>query len=376
MRVTVLQENLAKGLSIVSRAVENRPTLPVLANVLLATEDTRLRLAATNLQLSIITYIGAQVGQAGTITLPAKTFNELVSNLSPERVDLTLDLATQTVNVRCGAATSNIKGIAASEFPMIPQGGEKAVVVPGSVLKEMINQTVFAAAKEDNRPILTGIYTLFDGNVLTMAAADGYRLAVRTAQLEDNFPKPVEMVIPARTLAEVARIITDDDAEVGITLPTGRDVVMFHMANTDVISQLLEGRFPDFSAIIPKQYSTSMVVYTDELLRACKRAEIFARDSANSARIHVKPGGAGEPGEVIVVGRSAERGDNEGMIDASVEGEPLEAAFNIRYLIDVLNVIPDERVVLESNGSAHPGVIRPDGRGDFISVIMPMSMNR
>jgi DNA polymerase-3 subunit beta len=376
MRVTVLQENLAKGLSIVSRAVENRPTLPVLANVLLATEDTRLRLAATNLQLSIITYIGAQVGQAGTITLPAKTFNELVSNLSPERVDLSLDLATQTVNVRCGAANSNIKGIAASEFPMIPQGGEKAVVVPGSVLKEMINQTVFAAAKEDNRPILTGIYTLFDGNVLTMAAADGYRLAVRTAQLEDNFPKPVEMVIPARTLAEVARIITDDDAEVGITLPTGRDVVMFHMANTDVISQLLEGRFPDFSAIIPKQYSTSMVVYTDELLRACKRAEIFARDSANSARIHVKPGAAGEPGEVIVVGRSAERGDNEGMIDASVEGEPLEAAFNIRYLIDVLNVIPDERVVLESNGSAHPGVIRPDGRGDFISVIMPMSMNR
>lgn len=377
MRATVLQDNLAKGLSIVSRAVDNRPTLPVLANVLLATEDTRLRLAATNLEMSITTYIGAQVGEEGAITLPAKTFVELVNNLSPERVDLALDNSTQTVNVRCGAANSNIKGIAASEFPMIPQGGEQAVLLPGATLKEMINQTVFASAKEDNRPILTGIYTQLDGNVITMAAADGYRLAVRTAEIEAHFPQPVEMVIPARSLTEVARIITDDDDEVGITLPGERDVVMFHMRQTDLSSQLLEGRFPDFGAIIPKSYSTTLTVYTDELLRACKRAEIFARDSANSARIHVVPAGApGEPGEVKVVGRSAERGDNEGQLDASVEGEPLEAAFNIRYLIDVLNVIPDERVILESNGSATPGVVRPDGRDDFVSVIMPMSVNR
>src|SRR5690606_17756526 len=163
MRASVLQENLARGLSIVSRAVDSRPTLPVLANVLLATEESRLKLAATNLEMSITTYIGAKVEKGGSITLPAKMFSELVNNLSPERVDLTLDAATQTVNVRCGATNSNVKGIAATEFPMIPQGGENALMIPGRVLKDMILQTVFAAAKEDNRPILTGIYTLIDG---------------------------------------------------------------------------------------------------------------------------------------------------------------------------------------------------------------------
>lgn len=377
MRVSVLQENLAKGLSIVSRAVENRPTLPVLANIMLETEDARLKLAATNLEMSIVCWIGAKVEQEGAITLPAKTFADLVSNLSPERVDLALNLQTLTVNVRCGTTNSNIKGIDASEFPLVPQGGAGEVQVPGKVLKEMINQTVFAAAKEDNRPILTGIFTQFDKDVLTMAAADGYRLAVRTTKLEQSFARPMDMTIPAKPLQEVARIISDEDDMVGITLPAERDIVIFHLKSVDVSTQLLEGKFPDFSAIIPRSYVTATTVYTEDLLRACKRAEIFARDNANSAKLYVKPPkGPGEPGEVTIAGKSAERGDNEGMIDASVEGEALDISFNIKYLIDVLNVIPEERVIFESNGTQAPGVVRPEGRNDFISVIMPMSTGR
>lgn len=377
MQVSVLQENLAKGLSIVSRAVENRPTLPVLGNVLLQSEDARVKLSATNLQMSITCWIGAKINKAGAITLPARTFAELVNNLSKERVDLTLDISTHTVNVRCGATVSNIKGIDASEFPLIPQGGDFDVSIPGKVLKEMIRQTAFAAAKEDNRPILTGVYTQFDGNVMTMAAADGYRLAVRTTEIERTFTKPVEMVVPAKSLMEVERIISEEDDEVFITLPDNRNIVLFHMKNVDVASQLLEGKFPDFSAIIPRSYSTATTMYTSDLLTACKRAEIFARDSANSAVLYVKPPRApGEPGEVMVRGRSAERGDNEGMIDASVEGEPLDISFNIKYLIEVLNVVNEERVVFESNGSANPGVLRPVERDDFIHVIMPMSVGR
>lgn len=377
MRVSVLQENLAKGLSIVTRAVDSRPTLPVLGNVLVETEDAQLKLVATNLEMGITCWIGAKVDQAGSITLPAKTFSDLVSNLSPERVDLNLDNTTQTVNVRCGATVSNIRGIDAGEFPLVPQGGESDVVLPGRILKDMINQTVFAAAKEENRPILTGIYTQLDGNVLTMAAADGYRLAVRTTEIERTFTKPVEMVIPARALGEIARIISDEDEEVSITLPAERDLVLFHLSKVDISSQLLEGKFPDFGAIIPRNYNTATTVYTSDLLRACKRAEIFARDSAYSARIMIKPPArAGDAGEVVIAGRSAERGDNQGTLDASVEGEGVEVAFNIRYLIDVLNVINDERVVIESNGAANPGVIRPENRDDFVSVIMPMSVTR
>jgi DNA polymerase III subunit beta len=376
MRVSVRQENLARGLSIVGRAVENRPTLPVLSNVLLRTEEARLKLAAMDMSLgmSITCWIGAKVDEAGEITLPKNTLADLVNNLSPERVDLTLDRSTQTVNVRCGTTVSNIKGIDAGEFPLLPEDGAGDVQVSGRVLKDMISQTAFATAKEENRPILTGVYTEFNGNILTMAAADGYRLAVRTGEVEQHFAEPFAMVIPGRALNEVARIISDEDDMVGITLPGERDMVLFHLQNVLISSQLLEGKFPDFSAIIPRSYSTQTVVYTSDLLRACKRAAIFARDSAGSAQVVVRPpANPGEPGEVVVTGKSNERGDNTGMVDASVEGDGLDISFNIEYLIDVLNVIPDERVILQSNGSTKPGVLRPENRDDFIHVIMPMT---
>jgi DNA polymerase-3 subunit beta len=331
-----------------------------------------------SLGLGITCWIGANVDEAGSITLPAKTFADLVNNLSPERVELRLDPSTLTVHLKCGGTKSNIRGIDSDEFPPVQHGdGGGDLAIDGKVLKEMILQTVFAAAADDNRPILTGIYTLIEGDTITMAAADGYRLAVRTAKLDQAIPDRVEMVIPAKSLAEVARIITDEDSEVLVTLPKERDIVMFHMKNVDVSSQLLEGKFPDFRAIIPRQYSTATVMYTADLLRACQRAEIFARDNAYSGSMYVSPAaGPNQPGEVKIAGKSTERGDNEGLVDASVEGEALDISFNIKYLIDVLRVIHDERIIFESNGSAHPGVIRPEGRDDFIHVIMPMSVTR
>lgn len=373
MIVSVLQENLAKSLSIVSKAVESSPQLPVLANILLETEDSRLKLSATNLELSITCWIGAKVEQAGSITLPAKTFGELINNLSNERVDLRLDTATHTMHIKCGVQNSNIRGIDADEFPPINHNEKADIYVEGKVLREMITQTAFAAAKEQNRPILTGVYAQIESNILTMAAADGYRLAVRTTELTETNLETQGMVVPAKTMNEVARVI-EDEQEVGISLPTQRDSVTFFMPNVLISSQLLEGRFPDFASIIPRSYVTSTVMYTADLLRVCQRAEIFARDNANSANLHVTPAqNPGEPAEVVIVGKSAERGDSEGMLDATAEGEPLNISFNIKYLIDVLRVVREERVVFQSNGAENPGVLRPENREDFIHVIMPMS---
>lgn len=373
MIVSVLQENLAKSLSVVTRAVDSSPQLPVLANVLLETEDSRLKLSATNLELSITMWIGAKVEQPGSITLPAKTLTELVNNLSKERVDFRLDAATHTMHMRCGVQNSNIRGIDADEFPPINHNEEPVIHLEGQTLREMIRQTDFAAAQEQNRPILTGVYILLEKQVMTMAAADGYRLAVRTASIERNFSEKRDMVAPARTMTEVSRII-EEDQEIGISLPTQRNSVTFFMPNILVSSQLLEGRFPDFASIIPRSYITSTVMYTSDLLIVCQRAEIFARDNANSANLHVKPSAKpGDPAEVLIIGKSAERGDSEGMLDASAEGEPLDISFNIKYLIDVLRVIKEDRVVFQSNGPENPGVLRPENREDFIHVIMPMS---
>ena len=373
MIVSVLQENLARSLNIVTKAVDSNPPLPVLANVLLETEDSRLKISATNLELSISVWIGAKVEQTGSITLPARTFSELVSSLSPERVDMRLDAATHTVHLRCGVQTSNIRGIDADEFPPINHNDSADLQVQGESLREMINQTAFAAAREQNRPILTGVYLQLEGPTITMAAADGYRLAVRTAEIGASFDERQDMVVPARTMSEVARII-EDEQEVGIALPAQRNSVTFFAPNVVISSQLLEGRFPDFASIIPRSFVTSTVMYTNDLLAVCQRAEIFARDNANSANLRVKPAlNPGEPAEVLIVGKSAERGDSEGMLDATAEGEPLDISFNIRYLIDVLRVINEERVVFQSNGPENPGVLKPENRDDFTHVIMPMS---
>jgi DNA polymerase III subunit beta len=380
MRVSVLQENLYKGLATVSRAIQSRPTLPILANVMIATDDARLQLSATNLDLGISAWIGAKIEQPGAITVPARTLQELVATLPPERVDMDLDVRTLTLRLRCGSKSANIKGMDASEYPLMPTfDSERAIAVNARVLKEMIDQVVFAAAKEDNRPILTGVLLRFDGDVLTMAAADGYRLAVRTTQLEfsvgDQRPEP--LIVPARTLNELARVISDEDDEVLIGLPDQRGQVMFSLKSVLMISQLIEGKFPDYQAIVPRGYQTQILAYTDDLLAACKSSEVFAKDSANTARILIEPSGAPNvPGRITVAGKSQEKGDAEAPIDASIDGQAVEVAFNIRYLIDVLNVIREEQVVLETSGPTSPGVVRPAGRDDFTHVIMPMSTGR
>jgi DNA polymerase-3 subunit beta len=378
MRVSVLQENLAKGLSIVTRAVGSRPSLPVLGNVLLASEESRLKLSATNLELGITTWIGAKVESDGAITIPARTFFDLVNTLAPERVDMELDARTHTLNMRCNATTANIKGIDASEFPVVPEAeADSGIAVPADTFRQMIDQVVFAAAKEDNRPILTGILAKFDGATLTMAAADGYRLAVRTATLESPVAQPISLIIPAKTLAELSRIITENDTTVYISIPPGRSQVMFHLESVDIVSQLIDGKFPDYEQIIPKQHNTTTQIYTSDFLFACKRSEIFARDAANTTRVRITPGESNTvPGQMHVMAQSQEKGDNEGVLDAAVDGPGLEISFNVRYLIDALSAIAEDQIVLETNGSSSPGVIKPAGRQDTVYVVMPMSVAR
>jgi DNA polymerase-3 subunit beta len=373
MRVTVYQENLQKGLSIVSRAISSRPTLPILSNVIISTEGQRLKLAATSLDFGITCWIGANISEPGAVTVPGKLFSELVNYLSQDRVELELNPRTLTLNIRCGSNTGNVKGIDAAEFPIIPQAdAEKGVAIPAALFKDMVRQVEFAAAKDDNRPVLTGILLRFQGDTLTMASADGYRLAVRTAKLDVKVDAPQDLIVPARFLNEVARIISDEDEEVLISVPEGRNQAMFHLRNVDIFATLVEGNFPNYETIIPRNPSTITQVYTDELLKACKRSAVFARDVANAAKIIINKGENGL-GRVLVTSKSQEKGDNQAVVDASVEGNDLEITFNIGFLQDILGVIDETQLIIETGGSSLPGLFRPVGRDDFIHVIMPMA---
>jgi len=372
MRVSCLQENLAKGLSVVGRAVATRSTLPVLSNVMLATDNGRLKLSATDLEIGISCWIGAKVEEDGAITVPARSFIDLVNSLPPERIDMELIVRTQTLNLKCARYEANLKGIDAQEFPLIPSAeeGEGQITLEAAAFREMIEQVVFAAATDESRPILTGVLAKFEGKQLTLAAADGFRLSVRTIELLVE-TEPAQFIIPARALAEVARISADEET-IALITASSRNQVLFHTPNVDLVSQLIEGNFPDYRQIIPKSYATRTVVDTNSFLRACKTANIFARDAANIVRLQIVPGGELAPGHMTVAATSAELGDNVGELDASVEGDEIEIAFNVKYLIDVLSVMDTAQVALETTTPSSPGVIRPVGDLDFVHVIMPM----
>jgi DNA polymerase-3 subunit beta len=375
MRVSCLQENLAKGLSIVARAVATRSTLPVLSNILLATDQGRLKLSATNLEIGITCWIGAKVEEDGATTVPARTFVDLVSALPAERADMALNVRTQTLNVKCGRFENNVRGIDAAEFPIIPTADDaKAIRIDAEVLRTMISQVVFAAATDESRPILTGVLAKFDTDKVTLAASDGFRLAVRTAPLIEPIPQPISIIIPARALAELGRISGDQENPVTINITPSKSQVLFHLDYIELVSQLIDGNFPDYNQIIPKKKETRTVVGTAELLKACKAANVFARESANIVKLSVEPGTELAPGHVTLQATSAETGDNVGEMDATVEGAAVQIAFNVKYLIDFLSVANAAQVGLETTTASSPGKFTPVGDDAFLCVVMPMHL--
>jgi DNA polymerase-3 subunit beta len=377
MKVSCLQENLAKGLGIVSRAVSTRSTLPVLANVLMATDHGRLKLSATNLEIVITCWVGAKVEEEGATTVPARTLNDLVNALPQEQVDLTLDSHTQTLHLSCARTEANIKGIDAQEYPLVPEAEQDGRHrIETEVFKTMISQVAFAAASDDARPTLTGVLTRIEDNKMTMAATDGFRLAVKEVELSGAAGDPFEVVIPARALTELARIADDKSEEIYISMPQGRNQVIFDLDNIVLVTQLIDGNFPEYAPVIPQNSKTRTVLNAGEFAQACKMAEIFAREANHTARVRVEPGNELMPGYATISATSTETGDNVVQIDAEVEGEPVEIAFNVRFMSQVLGVINSPQVLLETNKSTDPGVIRPVGDEGYLHIIMPMHFGR
>ena len=376
MKVTVLQENLARGLGIVSKAVSPRSTLPVLANVLIASDEGRLRLSATNLEMGITCWISARIEEDGSTTVPARTFSDLVSTLPSDQVLLKLDTTTQTLNVRGGSSTNDIKCIDAQEFPPMPVPDfEGAVQINVGDFREMIHQVAFAASSDEARPVLMGVLVQVDKDKLTMAAADGFRLSVRKAVLSTPSAAPVSAIVPAQALKELARVATDGEEPIYMVLPKGRGQVVFRVKDVEVASQLIDGTFPDFQQIIPRSYKSRTLVSTSSLLKACKQAEIFAREGSNVARFNIKTAQSDmQPSEVEISATSEETGKNETIVEATVDGSGLLIAFNVKFLREALEVIRTPNVALETSAPNAPGVVRPVGDDQFLHVIMPMHL--
>jgi len=375
MKVSVSQQNLAHGLAIVTKAVAPRTTLPVLSNVLLATDAGRLRLSATNLELGITCWIGAKVDEEGSFTVPARTFSDLINTSPNEILNLHLNSRTQSLEITSTAATSEVKGIDAQEFPPMPvPDPNSGVVLNVSDLKEMIQQVVFAASGDEARPVLMGAQITIVENEIVMAAADGFRISVKKAALSSNIPAPVSVIVPAKALSELARVATDGEQSVTMSIPSGRSQVIFTLKDIEVASQLIDGKFPDYNQIIPRNYKTRTILTTSSILSACKRAEVFAREGSNVVRINLKPAGDNEMSMIEISAMNEETGKSDEGIDATIEGTSLLIAFNVKFLREVLEVIKTPTVAIETTAANTPGVIKPVGDESFVHVIMPMHL--
>jgi len=373
MKLSCLQENLNRGLGIVGKAVATRTTLPITNNVLIATDQSRLKLVATNLEMAISCWIGAKVEEEGAITVPARLLIEFINSLPSEKVDISLSPKTKTLELKCARFEARISGVDAKDFPPIPKVDEGITTeVEVEALRQGITQVVFAAATEESRPVLTGVDTEFDGDLLTLAAADGFRLAVYKLPIATPVSQKAEVIIPARTLAELNRLIAEQEEAVKITVNPNKSQVLFRLKDIELVSQLVQGTFPQYAQLIPQSYSTRVVVNVAEFLRATKTAAIFARDGSGIVRLVLAPGVELTRGKVTISARSEEIGDDVGEIDATVEGEEAKIAFNGKYLTDVLSVLNEAQVALETTNPSSPGVIRPVGVDNYLHVIMPM----
>lgn len=373
MKLSCLQENLSRGLGIVGRAAAVRSTLPITQNILLAAEQSRLKLVATNLEMATTCWVGAKIEQDGITTIPARLLIDFVNSLPNELIEITLPDNSYTMEISSGRFQAHINGIDAQDFPPIPDVSDgMAANIESNALREGITQVAFAAATEESRPVLTGINAEFEGEQLKLVGADGFRLAVHETALNSAVKEKTTVIIPTRTLSELNRLLGEQEEPVEITINQQKSQALFRLKNAELVSQLIQGSFPDYSQVIPQSYTTRAVVDVSEFLRVIKMSSIFARDSSGIVRLVIAPGTELIPGKVTVSAQAEEVGGNTSEIDAIVDGEEAKIAFNARYLSDVLSIIHQAQVAIETTTSSSPGIIRPVGVDNYIHVIMPM----
>ncbi|MCJ7827736.1 DNA polymerase III subunit beta [Patescibacteria group bacterium] len=369
MKFTVLQEDFQKILAVAVRNVAARPQLPVLNHLLLSVADGRLKISATNLETGVNLWMGAKIDQEGAISVPAKLLMEYVNSLPAGQ--LAIEMKENILYLSAGKAEASLHGMNAAEFPKIPSvQGEPVLELPADTFIAAVNQVVFAAAGDDARPVLTGVYTFIKGGQLYFVSTDGYRLSSRVVSdaLPTGLDKTLEggLIVPAKAFLEAAKIAKEAGESIRFYFLSEANQVVFVVGKAEIVSRLIEGQFPDFEKIIPDDFSLTVDVDMDEFRRAVKMASIFARENANIVRLTVTDG------QVEIAANKSQVGSNKTVVEAQTKGEGETIAFNSRYLIDFLGVVDSERFVLQMSGPLKPGMFKIQGNESFLHVIMPV----
>ncbi len=367
MKVVCTKKNLVRALGTTSRIIGSGSTLPILNNILMKTDQGRLKLSSTNLELAINTWVGGKIEEEGEITIPAKLINDYVNNIPAEKVSLSSTPKTQTLYLEAEKTQTHIKGLGAEEFPLIPQITEQPYAkLNGPDLRGAVEEVGFAASYSETQPEISGILFAFGGKELTLTATDRYRLAERKLNLLEEVEGSRQIIIPARAVNEVSRIVYEGIIEVQLT----ENQICFKTDEWELTSRLIEGQYPDYKQIVPTNFLTEAEVLRLELVQSLKGASLFATDS-NNVEVELNPQGR----QLVLKSQSAQIGDSEIRLDAAAfSGQKNQIIFNYRYLLECLNNLPDEKVILKVINSASPAALTPQGRENYFYIVMPIKI--
>jgi len=364
MIINILQENLLAALSRVGRIVPIKPQLPIVQNVLISTEEKRTKLVATSLEITESVWVGSKVEKEGGVCVPARLLLEFVSSLPKGTVQLTEK--DGSLLVVCSGFRALIPGVPAKEFPPVPALERKhEIVTEKSGILDAIERVVFSAATDEGRPLLTGVRVIQKEGETVFAATDGYRLSVKRISLKTK--EALDLLIPGRALSEVIKTCLEekDAKEISLIKPAEGQIA-FIVGETEIQTRLIDGDYPNFEKIIPTKHNTRLLIEKEALLRAVKSAAIFARDSANIIKFHI------ENQTFTISANTPQVGEDEIDVEAKIDGEGGDIAFNSRFLLDFLANYKEDELLFEMTGSLNSGVFRPPKDDSYLHIIMPV----
>jgi len=361
MKVQVTQENLNRALSSVARVANSRNALPILSNVLLKTTNNRLSLSATNLDIAITHYIGAKVGEEGSITVPARLMQDFVSSLPGGVIDL--ELLETKLKVTTDQYKSTVNGIMADDFPVMPpiEGGA-SWAMPSTAFKRALQQVIFAASSDESRPVLTGVYLHVTDGQLYMASTDSYRLAEK--RLGPNSHE-ISLLVPATAMQDLLRIIGDDDGELRVT--HNDQQLLFQVGDIELTARLVEGVYPPYRKLIPSDFTTQITLKKSDFVNVTKVSSLFARESAGSVTLEVNE----EAGTLSIRSIASQLGENTATANGTAKGSG-SITLNSRYLLDALGALAGDEITFGFNGKLEPTLLTDPKAGDYVHIVMPL----
>ena len=373
MAISCLQENLSKALGVVSRASDSASTDPKTMYVLLQEDGGRLKLAATNLEIAISTWVGARIDGTPTLAVPARLFHDFASNLSGagEQVEIAIEEGSTTMSITCGSSSAEFSGLPAEDFPLIPSvSADASITFDAQNFKQAIDRVLPAVSEEKSRPVLTGVKVDTSGQNAIVAAADGFRLSVENFSMSNPSSHDISLVIPGKTLGETTRLIGPDIGEVEFTVTENGSQALFKIGDIEIVTQLVQGEYPDYEKLLPKSFERRCILDVGDFRRAIDSASVFAREGNQIIRLISS---SGEDGDSLrVTARADQMGEGSIEIPAKIEGDSGRIAFNWRYLQDTMKSDEEGVLYIETSSSSSPGLFRMEDREGCSHVIMPM----